>query len=100
MPQDTNARSRRTWISSRIRAASSNSRLRALAIIAAEIGLPADNILFLSDIVGELDAAREAGLQTTWLVRPRDITADAVTISASTHVAVKDFMEIAKSHFE
>lgn len=37
--------------------------------IAAEIDLPPENILFLSDILGELDAARAAGLQTRWLTR-------------------------------
>ena len=38
--------------------------------IAAAIGVPPQDILFLSDIVEELDAARAAGLQTTWLCRP------------------------------
>lgn len=38
--------------------------------IAAKIGLPPGEILFLSDIVEELDAARIAGLATTWLCRP------------------------------
>ena len=38
--------------------------------IAAAIGVPAGEILFLSDIVEELDAARAAGLATTWLCRP------------------------------
>lgn len=37
--------------------------------IAAEIGTPAVEILFLSDIVQELDAARDAGMQTCQLVR-------------------------------
>jgi enolase-phosphatase E1 len=37
--------------------------------IATEIDLPAENILFLSDILGELDAARAAGLKTRWLTR-------------------------------
>jgi len=37
--------------------------------IAASIGLPADEILFLSDIVEELDAAQQAGLQTIGLAR-------------------------------
>jgi enolase-phosphatase E1 len=37
--------------------------------IAAAIGLPADEILFLSDVVQELDAARLAGLQTVGLAR-------------------------------
>ncbi|MEG3110267.1 MULTISPECIES: acireductone synthase [unclassified Pantoea] len=37
--------------------------------IAAEIGLPADQLLFLSDIYQELDAAAEAGWQTLQLIR-------------------------------
>ena len=37
--------------------------------IAGEIGLPADSILFLSDVVEELDAAKKAGMQTTLLAR-------------------------------
>ncbi|MES2818908.1 MAG: acireductone synthase [Pseudomonadota bacterium] len=39
------------------------------ARIAAQIGCPSDEILFLSDIVEELDAAREAGLRTVGLAR-------------------------------
>ncbi|MGN6328408.1 MAG: acireductone synthase [Rhodanobacter sp.] len=38
--------------------------------IAAAIGEQPQHILFLSDIVEELDAAREAGFQTGWLLRP------------------------------
>ncbi len=38
--------------------------------IATDVGLPATDILFLSDVVEELDAAREAGMQTTLLCRP------------------------------
>lgn len=37
--------------------------------IVADLRLPAADILFLSDIVEELDAAREAGMQTLQLVR-------------------------------
>jgi len=37
--------------------------------IAARIGRPAEDILFLSDIVEELDAARDAGMATVRLVR-------------------------------
>ncbi len=37
--------------------------------IAATIGIAPAHILFLSDIKEELDAARDAGMQTTWLVR-------------------------------
>lgn len=39
------------------------------ASIATAIGLSASEILFLSDIVEELDAARAAGMQTTLLAR-------------------------------
>lgn len=38
--------------------------------IAAAIGRPADEILFLSDIAEELDAAQAAGMHTTQLARP------------------------------
>lgn len=38
--------------------------------IAAAIGERPEHVLFLSDIPEELDAARAAGLQTGWLVRP------------------------------
>ena len=37
--------------------------------IARALGRPAEEILFLSDVRAELDAARAAGLRTAWLVR-------------------------------
>jgi enolase-phosphatase E1 len=37
--------------------------------IAQAIGRPADEILFLSDVVEELDAAEQAGMQTVGLAR-------------------------------
>lgn len=40
--------------------------------IAQEIGLPAERILFLSDIPVELTAARTAGMQTVGLLRDHD----------------------------
>ena len=43
--------------------------VNAYHTIAAEIGLPADRLLFLSDISQELDAAAEAGWQTLQLIR-------------------------------
>jgi enolase-phosphatase E1 len=49
--------------------------------------LPAEQILFLSDIVEELDAARDAGMQTIQLVR------DDNTITGS-HVIAHDFDQI------
>lgn len=58
--------------------------------IAAAIGVAAGEILFLSDIVEELDAARAAGLATTWLCRaPLHCPADA------THSCVADFDAVA-----
>lgn len=53
--------------------------------IAAELGLAAEQILFLSDIKDELDAARQAGFATCWLVREQ--TPD----SGAEHVQVNDF---------
>jgi enolase-phosphatase E1 len=50
--------------------------------------LNASDVLFLSDIKEELDAAKEAGIQTVWLLRDSDIPADAE------HRAVKSFAEI------
>lgn len=55
-------------------------------IIASEIGVRAGDILFLSDIREELDAARAAGMQTRWLVR------DAETLDPNApHPQVRDF---------
>jgi len=41
--------------------------------IAGEIGLPAEAILFLSDIREELDAAAAAGMRVCWLVRDGEL---------------------------
>lgn len=53
--------------------------------IVAHIGLPAEQLLFLSDIEAELNAAQAAGLHTIWLTRD-----DAPQASAS-HWQVRDF---------
>lgn len=54
--------------------------------IAAAVGEAPARILFLSDVVEELDAAAEAGLRTTWLCRaPARCPADA------RHPCVADF---------
>ncbi|MCI0361988.1 MAG: acireductone synthase [Planctomycetaceae bacterium] len=47
--------------------------------IAADFGIPPGEILFLSDIVAELDAARAAGLQTTLVIRPGNAPDQAST---------------------
>jgi enolase-phosphatase E1 len=51
------------------------------------LGLPAEQIVFLSDIEQELDAAREAGMQTIKLLRPG-------TDPNSTHKIASDFNEV------
>ncbi len=58
------------------------------ARIAATIGIEPASILFLSDIGEELDAARAAGMATTWLVREAPCPADA------RHPCVADFSAI------
>jgi len=57
----------------------------AYSAIAQAIGLPPREILFLSDIVEELDAARAAGMQTVWLVREGELN------PAAAHTQVRDF---------
>lgn len=54
--------------------------------IASAMAQPPESILFLSDIVEELDAARAAGLQTVWLCR-----APQACPAESTHRCVGDF---------
>lgn len=49
--------------------------------IATAIGLPGEQILFLSDVVQELDAAREAGLQTIGLAREGGELGDHETVA-------------------
>jgi len=40
------------------------------ARIAGRVGLPADGIIFISDVAAELDAARSAGMRTVMALRP------------------------------
>ena len=63
--------------------------------IAAAIGRAGAGILFLSDVVAELDAARAAGLATCWIVRPDDVTPSAADLAANTHPLARDFAEVA-----
>lgn len=58
--------------------------------IAEAIGLPTPEILFLSDITAELDAAHGAGMQTIQLCRPPERCLDSAT-----HACVADFDAIA-----
>ncbi|ASK21660.1 acireductone synthase [Halomonas sp. N3-2A] len=56
--------------------------------IIAELDLPPEAVLFLSDVVEELDAANQAGMQTLQLVREG-------TQAGNTHACVTRFDEIA-----
>jgi len=61
--------------------------------IAGAIGLPAGNLLFLSDIEGELDAARRAGFHTAWLVREQDTQHQPGSL-ATPHQLVANFAQV------
>jgi enolase-phosphatase E1 len=62
--------------------------------IAADMNLPPAAILFLSDIVAELDAAREAGLQTGLMRRP----GNAEPPVGHGHPELTSFADITVSH--
>jgi enolase-phosphatase E1 len=63
---------------------------RAYAAIAEAFGLPPGEILFLSDVVEELNAAREAGLRTGLFLRPGNKPAEP-----DGHPAYRSFAELA-----
>jgi enolase-phosphatase E1 len=65
---------------------------QSYGLIAEEYGLPAGEILFLSDIVAELDAARAAGLQTALVKRPGN--APVVTGASEPHAEIESFAEV------
>ena len=62
--------------------------------IAAAIGHPAGEILFLSDVVEELDAAREAGLETVLVDRIEDYPQPRTGDAANGHRRVESFAGI------
>ena len=62
--------------------------------IAAEYGGNAGDILFLSDIVEELDAARDAGMRTALLDRREDYPAPRLGDATHGHVRVETFAGI------
>ena len=57
-------------------------------VIAQKIGIPAAQILFLSDVGEELDAARAAGMATAQLIR------DGKAVSFPAHAQASDFSKI------
>ena len=62
--------------------------------IVEAIGLPAGEILFLSDVVEELDAAREAGLQTALIDRLDDYATPRTGEAAHGHDRVVSFGDL------
>jgi len=62
--------------------------------IVQTIGVPAPEILFLSDVVEELDAAREAGLQTCLLDRRDDYPQPRTGDATHGHTRVESFEQI------
>lgn len=63
------------------------------ASILSEIGVPSENVLFLSDIVEELEAAKAVGMKVCWLVREGELPA------ASNYPVVNSFSDISLSDF-
>ncbi len=57
--------------------------------IASALGRKPDEVLFLSDVTGELDAARAAGMATLLVIRP-----GASALGSSTHAAIRSFDEV------
>ena len=57
--------------------------------ILGEIGSAPNETIFFSDNVAELDAAREAGIQTVQLARPQD-----GTVPTTAHTSVESFAQI------
>lgn len=68
--------------------------MESYRVIAGAIGIAPAELLFLSDIVEELDAAHAAGFATCWLVRPRDTTATPAQLEHTVHPVAHDFSQI------
>ncbi|HSG90114.1 MAG TPA: acireductone synthase [Pseudomonadales bacterium] len=60
----------------------------AYARIAAAIDLPAADVLFLSDVPEELDAAGAAGMQTVWVIREEEGRYRMADAASRAHAAV------------
>ncbi|KAF1719158.1 acireductone synthase [Pseudoxanthomonas wuyuanensis] len=66
--------------------------------IAESIGMAPGSILFLSDVVEELDAARDAGLQTQLIDRLQDYPEPRTGAAANGHPQVSSFADIQLPH--
>lgn len=59
--------------------------------IAQTIGLPAEHILFLSDVVEELDAAQASGMRTCGLAREQGVLAGHLTVDSFVQINPEAF---------
>ena len=59
--------------------------------IAQAIGLPAEQILFLSDVVEELDAAQASGMRTCGLARTEGVLPGHPTVASFADINLQDF---------
>jgi enolase-phosphatase E1 len=66
--------------------------------IAGAMGVAPADVLFLSDVVEELDAAREAGMQTVLVDRRQDYPSPRLGEATHGHTRVESFAEIALPH--
>jgi len=57
--------------------------------IATTLGIGAAGILFVSDVEAELDAARDAGMQTAWMLRPGTPRPETTR-----HTTIEDFDQL------
>jgi enolase-phosphatase E1 len=65
---------------------------QAYETIVSQLDMPAQAILFLSDVVEELDAAAKAGMQTIQLVREPGMTTGVHTVAHNfDEISVKKF---------
>ena len=62
--------------------------------IVASLGVPAGDVVFLSDVVEELDAARDAGLRTVLLDRREDYPQPRLGDATGGHPRVESFAAI------
>ena len=65
------------------------------ASAAERLGRDPADIIFLSDVVQELDAAREAGMRTVLLDRREDYPQPRTGDAANGHLRVESFADIA-----
>lgn len=62
--------------------------------IAETLARPAEEILFLSDVEAELDAARAAGMQTRWVIRENEGVLTVAGAAGSPHPIVTQLTDV------